>query len=61
MGHFTVGIMSLLFAILLPMLYFLMYLVRHADAWMRRDRPPRDRVIAFLLPEPPGVAWMTLG
>ena len=49
MGYSSVGIMSLLFAILLPVLYLLMYLVRLADAWMRRDQPPRVRVIAFIV------------
>jgi hypothetical protein len=49
MGHFAVGSMSLVSAIVFPLLYLVGYLLNCGEAWMRRAQPPRDRVIAFLV------------
>jgi hypothetical protein len=46
--YFSLGLLSVLGAITLPILYFASYLARRVTAWSKREGPPRERV-AFLL------------
>jgi len=44
MFHFSIGTLALLAPIAAVALYLLVFLLRCAEAWVRRNDPPRERV-----------------
>ncbi len=49
MEHFSVGIVSIAFAIFFPLVYFLGFQLRRLGKWSKREEGPKDRVGFFLL------------
>lgn len=49
MQHFEVGRLSFVFAIALPVIYFIGYQVRRLGAWSKREARPSDRIGFFLI------------
>lgn len=49
MEHFSVGMISIVFATALPVAYFLGFQLRRLGAWSKRQDGPKERVGFFLL------------
>ena len=49
MEHFAIGVVSLAFAALFPILYFMGFQVRRLSAWSKRENGPKDRIGFFLV------------
>ncbi len=49
MDHFSFGIVSVVFGILFPLMYFVGFQVRRLAAWSKRASGPTDRIGFFLL------------
>jgi len=49
MEHFTIGIVSVVFAVLFPVMYYIGFQVRRLGAWSKREQSPKDRIGFFLL------------
>ncbi|SFU32257.1 hypothetical protein SAMN05216339_101338 [Nitrosomonas eutropha] len=49
MQHFEIGVLSFVFAITLPVIYFIGYQVRRLGAWSKREARPGDRIGFFLI------------
>lgn len=54
-AHFSLGILSVGGALVLPAAYFVRYLLRRSGAWFKGEEGPKDRVIPFML------LWAVLG
>lgn len=49
MGHFAIGRVSVVFAVLFLAMYYIGFQLRRIDAWSKREQGPKDRVGFFLL------------
>ncbi|MFT0533609.1 hypothetical protein ACMHYJ_12390 [Castellaniella hirudinis] len=49
MEHFAVGLVSVVFAVALPVVYLFSFQARRLGAWSKRQDGPKDRVWFFLL------------
>ena len=48
MEHFAIGTVSFMFAVIFPVLYFVVFQVRRLGAWSKRAEGPKDRIGFFL-------------
>jgi Trk-type K+ transport system membrane component len=47
--NFSLGIASVIGAIVYPIIYIFFRLIRYGDAWLQRSQQPQERVIAMIV------------
>jgi hypothetical protein len=48
MEHFSVGVVSVVFALFFPLIYYVGFQARRLGAWSKREAPPKDRIAFFI-------------